>query len=93
MSRIITANDIQANADLLCIDYMTAYSIHVEDAAGFTIPRVREVDLDTGDCVVGLHYDYTPRGIEVIHTRLKLNYFKLVSGTWYLEYKAKDIVQ
>jgi alpha-D-ribose 1-methylphosphonate 5-triphosphate synthase subunit PhnL len=67
--------------------------MHVEDAAGIPIPRIAELDIDTGECVVLLCYDNTNSGIGTVRVDVKLNYFKLVSGTWYLEYKAKDIAQ
>jgi hypothetical protein len=85
----MNADTIQANADLLGIDYETSYNIQVLDAAGIWIPRIRELDIDTGDCVVGLYHAFTKSGVELVRTSIKLDYFKLVSGTWYLEFSRK----
>lgn len=92
MPRVITAEDIQANADILGIDYSTSYGIYIEDVAGRRLERVASVDLDTGEVEIVTHCDLVDADtIEPIKTKIKLNYFKLVSGTWYLEYKSKDI--
>lgn len=90
MSRILNADTIQANADLLGIDYETSYNIQVLDAAGVMIPRILELDIDTGECVVGLYHVFTKSGVEMVRIHVRLDYFKLVSGTWYLEYRPKS---